>query len=528
MQINSSLSSIIGYIYIISIMRIRLINLISAANENFAIRVTYISKAEEHCGEFFLFKASYTRIQLLLKVIVVARMSFNNTENVLQVINTDYVTLNSTVIANNNRILKETLTVMIKIMQDKDPLFAKLYEETFYGGSYFDDLKVGKPDEFDLDLLLVLPKACEIHKTKTCPCIVVQPSNKPGFFWFKVAKGYFSAFDKFIKDGYVQTNLVLNWLQSLVTRTLNAMNNVDFNITTPKFNSQSGPALTLQLFGDFGVMDVDLVPAFKFGSKYWPEVAYRANPSSKKMDFFIVPKMARGIDKGERYWRASFQSQERELINGKQRLKPALRLLKKLRNSLGHDQICSYALKTIVLWEVDSFDWNRSLSSVFLDLLEKYRDSLQAKKIQYYWNKNGNLLDGIRSDTLANHCNEITRKINKFKKNQDTNPLEIAKIILRENSEEYEQFMRRCSEEGMRELSYLYLLISNNIYFLELQGEPSFFPSRSNAPDQSSSPFQTTQQKDNNAGLWIAGAVAVAALVGIIFGTTRPSNSNRN
>lgn len=386
-------------------------------------------------------------IELLLKIQVVAIMTCicNNTENVLQVINTNYVTLDTNAIECNNILLKEILTVMIKIMQRENSLFAKLYEETFYGGSYFDDLKVGKPDEFDLDLMLVLPKACEMHKTKTCGCIEVVPSNKPGFFWFKVAEGYFSDFDTFIKDGYVQTNLVLSWLQSLITKTLNTMTNVHFNFPTPKFNSQSGPAITLQLIGQFGVMNIDLVPAFKFGSEYWPTVAYRANPSRRKMDFFIVPKRARGIDKGERYWRASFQSQERELINGKQRLKPALRLLKKLRNSLGHDQIFSYSLKTIVLWEVNSVDWNRSLSFVFLDLLEKYRDSLRAKKIPYYWNKSGNLLDGIHSDTLVNHCNEITRKINKFKKNQDSNPLEIAKVILRENSEEYKLFMLRCS-----------------------------------------------------------------------------------
>lgn len=383
----------------------------------------------------------------VVKVRVVAIMSCNNTENVLQVINSNFVTLKSTTIAYNNEILKKTLTVMIDIMKKKDSLFEKLYEETFYGGSYFDDLKVGEPDEFDLDLMLVLPKSCEFHKTKTCECIEVIPSNKPGFFWFKVAKGYFSAFDKFIKDGYVQTNKVLEWLQSLVTKTLNSMDEVD-DFTIPKFNSQSGPALTLRLFGKFGVMDIDLVPAFKFGSKYWPQVAYRANPSSEKMDFFIVPKMAKGIDKGERYWRASFQSQERELINGKQRLKPALRLLKKLRNSLGHYLISSYALKTIVLWDVDSFDWNSSLSSVFLKLLEKYRDCLQAKKILYYWNRSGNLLDGIPADTLTNHCNEITRKINNFKRNCDTNPKEIAKIILRENSEEYKLFIRLCSRDG--------------------------------------------------------------------------------
>lgn len=39
----------------------------------------------------------------------------------------------------------------------KNKLFNSLYRKEFYGGSYYDDLKVSKPNEYDLDLLLVLP-----------------------------------------------------------------------------------------------------------------------------------------------------------------------------------------------------------------------------------------------------------------------------------------------------------------------------------------------------------------------------------
>lgn len=363
------------------------------------------------------------------------------TENVLQLINQKFVTLNTSEVAHNNKLLKTALELIINIMRKEDPLFQTLYKEIYYGGSYFDDLKVGKPDEFDLDLLLELPKICQTHKSKICECITVVSSNKPGFFWFKIQKDYFKPFNKFIRDGYVQTDLVLSWLQSLVTKALNKIPYLDYSYTTPSYNSQSGPALTLRLYGNFGEVNVDLVPAFKLSAAQWPTMGYRANPSTRKANFFIVPKKARGIDKAERYWRASFQDQEKELINQKYRLKPALRLLKKLRTNLGHCSISSYALKTIVMWELNSFDWNKSLTFVFLNLLEKYRDCLNNKRIPYYWNSGGNLLDGIHTDTLTNHCNEITRKINRFKLNCITNSTEIAKIILKEHSEEYNLFL---------------------------------------------------------------------------------------
>lgn len=33
-----------------------------------------------------------------------------------------------------------------------------MFNMIYYGGSYYDGLKVGQPEEYDLDLLLVLPK----------------------------------------------------------------------------------------------------------------------------------------------------------------------------------------------------------------------------------------------------------------------------------------------------------------------------------------------------------------------------------
>lgn len=43
-------------------------------------------------------------------------------------------------------------------MKQQSNLFALLYTKIYYGGSFYDGLKVGKPEEYDLDLLMSLPK----------------------------------------------------------------------------------------------------------------------------------------------------------------------------------------------------------------------------------------------------------------------------------------------------------------------------------------------------------------------------------
>lgn len=70
-------------------------------------------------------------------------------------------------------------------MKTKSVLFKGLYDKLFYGGSYYDGLRVGHPEEFDLDLLLRLPKLVDASLTI---------SNIPGFVSVQL-KG-FDAFQK--------------------------------------------------------------------------------------------------------------------------------------------------------------------------------------------------------------------------------------------------------------------------------------------------------------------------------------------
>lgn len=70
-------------------------------------------------------------------------------------------------------------------MERKSILFKGLYERLFYGGSYYDGVRVGHPEEFDLDVLLRLPKLIDAS-------LII--SNAPGHV--HVQLNNFDAFNK--------------------------------------------------------------------------------------------------------------------------------------------------------------------------------------------------------------------------------------------------------------------------------------------------------------------------------------------
>lgn len=390
-------------------------------------------------------------------------------EPVLKEINKKFVSLSDEEIKRNNNLLKAMLDLMIDKMKTKDTLFKEMYTRVFFGGSFYDGLRVGQPDEFDLDLLLALPKLLEP---------VITTSNVPGFVRLKF-KEYikflnqhelalrYKGLDKLIDDKqYLDTGKVLRWMESVVNLALNEFEkkNNGYVLKTPygillAKICKGGPAFTLKVNGTINgknvAMDVDLVPCFVFGKEKWPANGFRPNPpvTAKKAEYFIVPKP---IPECSTNWRLSFQEQERVIIDSKATLKPSVRLLKKLRDNLDHKCIASYYIKTVVLWQAfegrDEAFWNNSLSYVFMNLLKDYQKCLSEGKINYFWNKNNNLLAKIKKDTMGNLSNRIKAIIDDIDKHPE-NPFIVAKYLL--NRSEYTQF-----SQGMSSSHELSLIMS--------------------------------------------------------------------
>ncbi|XP_074033053.1 cyclic GMP-AMP synthase-like receptor isoform X1 [Leptinotarsa decemlineata] len=347
---------------------------------------------------------------------------YNIMENTLQAINENYVKLPLEEVRRNNVIMKKIIWGVVEKMR-KNVLFDKLFSTIYYGGSYYDGLKVGHPDEYDIDMLLVLPKNLAKIVISTVPGYVhAILTNKEELARFCESD-----------TNYLDTEKILNWIHGVLTKALN-----EFTYDSPHnifiTYCRAGPAFTLKIRGEIDgfiiVMDIDLVTCIKFGSDCWPTGGYRPNPCLGDGFFFIVPKLPKSVQyHPSRYWRLSFQAQEKSIIHGKEKLKPALKLLKKMRNTL-QQPIDSYHLKTIVLWEVlenpQHFSYDKTLSYVFMHILKLYKEKISKKKIEYFWNKKLNLIDNMHDDTYLN----IQGRLENIIKQIDNNPLVIASYLL--------------------------------------------------------------------------------------------------
>ncbi|CAG9862669.1 unnamed protein product [Phyllotreta striolata] len=384
------------------------------------------------------------------------RRKYKPLENVLIRINRDIISLSDVEVRRNNAILRSLLEdILIPEMKEKDPLFEKLFTRVFYGGSFYDGLRVKDPNEFDLDLLLRLPKLSEpklIPDDDVPGYTILKLNNLPAVKRHLYMLDTYRGISKFLLESeerpYLDNNKVRMWMERVVTRALNTFpvcfGQYSIEILQSTFLvkvHKSGPALTLKLRGYMDwetiVMDIDLVPCFEFDVGHMP-VQKLLNRNFQKKTFFVVPKPMNNemVPNNNRYWRLSYQEQERELMGSDrhQYLKPTIKLLKKLKEK-EHPFIASYFIKTVVLLEAEEREddryWSTSLSYVFMTCLKKYHQYIERKYIPYYWNENYNLLQSMSYSALDNLKYRLGNIIRHIERNLEAgNPYIIQNYLL--------------------------------------------------------------------------------------------------
>lgn len=75
------------------------------------------------------------------------------------------------------------MDLIIENMRE-DTLFGEIFKKLFYGGSYFEGLRVAHADEYDIHMLLELPPRVNAR---------VQVSNVHGYVHVKFERNYSSA-----------------------------------------------------------------------------------------------------------------------------------------------------------------------------------------------------------------------------------------------------------------------------------------------------------------------------------------------
>ncbi|XP_045465012.1 cyclic GMP-AMP synthase-like isoform X2 [Harmonia axyridis] len=311
-------------------------------------------------------------------------------------------------------------------MKSKDILFKNLFNKILFGGSYYDGLKIHLPDEYDIDIVLKLPKKANAQLTV---------NEKPGFVKVYVELDSLSkesdynkeykSMEKFVDGNYLMTNKFREWFEGVCSKVISSIGNYKF--------SKSGPAMTLKTDIEGKKVCVDLVPCFIFTDQYWPAKPYRKNASTSKGEFLVVPKDPKVIVSPYIFWRLSFQEQEKDVITGKNGLKDTIRLLKLLRNrQFNESSFASYFIKTVMMLfseKVDDTFWRNPRSYIFMMGLKYFGELLKQKTIPYYWNKEYNLLTGMKEATLIQMSNRIDRIIKNLE-NQNDSPTRLRLTLL--------------------------------------------------------------------------------------------------
>ncbi|CAB3228041.1 unnamed protein product [Arctia plantaginis] len=316
-------------------------------------------------------------------------------------------------------------------MKYVDPYYRNHSSTVQFAGSHFDKLRIKKPDEFDMDIVISLPLNHKVDPFNPANSDINLEPKGPGFVQLKMGVQYEKLINKAAygwKDSsnYLLRSKFIEWFESVVNLALNQYE-VKINYRPVVYVegvayvihvSKSGPAMTLLIRNherNFS-MDVDLVPALKFPESRWPiSKTYRPIPTKCSKGYWIVvPKPNKGftvVQDQSRAWRIGLHNQERELMYNSYNLKQTIRLMKKLRDSLEMKKITSYYIKTIFLWEIvainDEEYWRNSPAFLFKRMVGKLYEALMTGSIPYFWNKNNNLIGGVNKNILMSYANKL-------------------------------------------------------------------------------------------------------------------------
>ncbi|KAH0535299.1 hypothetical protein KQX54_015757 [Cotesia glomerata] len=240
-----------------------------------------------------------------------------------------FVTLQKDETANYNKIFTKVTDKIISILKQEDEVFRKYYQRPMYTGSFYKLTKVGKPEEFDLNLIFAIPDLdnAEIKK------------GRPGFAKIRFDKKKLSpvwvenkVLNKWLdSEYYLDNDKIRRWFEGVVEKSMSAFKNGNNKIILPIDSGsnyevkvrKSGPAFTLCVTYESMKFSVDLVPVLEFS---------RAPPlpgiQQSKYSWNLVPKPLKDGENPHQNWRYSFYSHEQDMLKKFGKVKPVIRHIK--------------------------------------------------------------------------------------------------------------------------------------------------------------------------------------------------------
>ncbi|CAK1602569.1 unnamed protein product [Parnassius mnemosyne] len=349
-----------------------------------------------------------------------------------------YIALKKEDCALHYGVFTEVFLKLHDTMKKVDSYYGRYSSAVKFAGSHFDGLRINKPDEYDMDIVIRVPVSINHNSwTPGASDITIEPKH-PGFVQLRAGVQYQripfrdgedcvinrTAYEWLDAKNYILRSKFTNWFKSVVTKALNQLPRycglpsmcVNGTVHTIR-TTESGPAFTLVIEGPRGFrLDVDLVPALKFPESRWPVEGYRSIPPGCSVDYWmVVPKPNKnGHDcyDESRSWRIALHEQERKLMHNSYNMHLTIKLLKKLRDSRGMNKIASYYIKTLFLWEIvelnDPSFWKRNdLATLLKHMLNKFHIALIEGKISYFWNRRCNLIGHLSRQLLDKYSDIV-------------------------------------------------------------------------------------------------------------------------
>lgn len=226
-------------------------------------------------------------------------------------------------------------------------------------GSYADNLKVAKPDEFDLVIHLRFPENDRIvvsRDHRNAGNVILDMTHLLKALQNQHQHNTLANLRKIVT---AQNLLLEDKLQDLikgaVTRALNKMNNqieVDGKVT-PLDYRRCGPAHTIFIDEPNMKYSVDFVPAIRLNAKQSVVVREKLEYFRNSPYWSAIPKPLKPFKPNNVSFRASYSEAEYAMLKDNYKLKDVIRLMKKFRDSKQNISILkSYYIKTLLLWQI--------------------------------------------------------------------------------------------------------------------------------------------------------------------------------
>ncbi|XP_070772362.1 cyclic GMP-AMP synthase [Enoplosus armatus] len=331
----------------------------------------------------------------------------------------------------------------------KKTLCFKEVEEPLRTGSYYENLKISNPDEFDVMLPIPVDR------------VNIEPFGEDGAFYSVALKRGNSPLKTFQETTTLSASKMLKEFRGEVKKSVKEFK--EWEVIKKK---KGCPAVTLTTTLQSITISLDVVlclvvksswPAFtREGLKIEDWLGRKVKQEHKRKPYYLVPKYeGRGtVEKdgvlAKDIWRVSFSHIEKAILknHGSQKTccekggerccrKECLKLLKYLLNLLkeedsSFDKFCSYHAKTTFLHacctRTKDTDWRASsLSHCFHLLLKDFVARLKHGVLHNFFIPTQNLLSGPARTRCNNLARRITEEHDKgfpiFKRHQTKNKL---------------------------------------------------------------------------------------------------------